>query len=159
LQIGFANSQRVEKVLPFHTHAIFDDRARFASRTTHIGTDVWCIRKVNRHKKKEGSDRKMSYEQSAVHGNWMGMIQFAVVNGALWAIGTSWSTAIRAVTLQMLPDDSEDVVIGELAAVGITTTLSVLVSYVVMRKRCFKTSEPDPPESFPKRVVHRSSRI
>lgn len=100
----------------------------------------------------------MSYEESAIHGNWMGMLRFAVVNGALWAIGTSWSTAIRAVTLQMLPDDSQDVVLGELAAASITTVLSVLASYAVMIKIC-KKSEPDPPESIPKRVVSRSSRI
>ena len=100
----------------------------------------------------------MSYEESAVHGNWMGMMRFAVINGALWAIGTSWSTAIRAVTLQMLPDDSQDVVIGELAAASITTVLSVLVSYAVMMKGC-KKSKPAPLESIPKRIASRSSRI
>lgn len=74
----------------------------------------------------------MSYTQSAVDGNWVGMVRFAVLNGALWAVGTSWSTAIRAVTLQILPNDSRDVVLGEVAAATMTTLLSVAVSYAVM---------------------------
>lgn len=66
----------------------------------------------------------------------MGMLRFAVLNGALWAVGTSWSTAIRAVTLQIVPNDSQDVVLGEIAAATVTTLLSVAVSYTVMRRQC-----------------------
>ena len=66
----------------------------------------------------------------------MGMLRFAVLNGALWAVGSSWSIAIRAVTLQILPKDSHDVVFGELAAATVTTLLSVVVSYAVMRRKC-----------------------
>jgi hypothetical protein len=78
----------------------------------------------------------MSYAQSATDGNWVGMLRFAVLNGALWAVGTSWSTAIRAVTLQIVPKDSQDVVFGEIAAATVTTLLSVAVSYAVMRRKC-----------------------
>lgn len=68
------------------------------------------------------------------------MTRFAILNGALWAIGSSWSTAIRAVTLQIIPDDSREVVLGEIAAASMTTILSVTVSYVVMR-RCYCTTK------------------
>lgn len=78
----------------------------------------------------------MSYAESATEGNLVGMLRFAVLNGALWAVGTSWSTAIRAVTLQIVPNDAQDVVFGEIAAATVTTLLSVAVSYAVMRRRC-----------------------
>lgn len=78
----------------------------------------------------------MSYAESATAGNWVDMLRFAVLNGALWAVGTSWSTAIRAVTLQIVPSDSRDVVLGEIAAATVTTVLSVVVSYAVMRRGC-----------------------
>jgi len=64
------------------------------------------------------------------------MLRFAVLNGALWAVGSSWSTAIRAVTLQIVPNEAQNVVLGELAAATITTFLSVAVSYAVMRREC-----------------------
>ena len=78
----------------------------------------------------------MSYAESATNGNVIGMVRFAILNGALWAVGISWSTAIRAVTLQIVPDDSQDVVLGELAAATITTVLAVAASYAVMRNEC-----------------------
>lgn len=81
-------------------------------------------------------ERNMSYAESATEGNWVGMLRFAVLNGALWAVGSSWSTAIRAVTLQIVPNDSRDVVLGEIAAATVTTLFSVVVSYVVMRQNC-----------------------
>lgn len=78
----------------------------------------------------------MSYAESAVEGNWIEMLRFAVLNGALWAVGSSWSTAIRAVTLQIVPNDSRDVVLGEIAAATVTTLLSVAASYAIMRQNC-----------------------
>lgn len=89
----------------------------------------------------------MSYTESATEGNWLGMLRFAVLNGALWAVGTSWSTAIRAVTLQIVPNDTQDVVFGEIAAATVTTLISVVVSYAVMRRRCCRrrSDTEDPP--------------
>ena len=78
----------------------------------------------------------MSYAESATDGNLIGMLRFAMLNGALWAVGTSWSTAIRAVTLQIVPNDAQDVVFGEIAAATVTTFFSVAVSYAVMRREC-----------------------
>ena len=78
----------------------------------------------------------MSYAESATDGNVIGMLRFAILNGALWAVGISWSTAIRAVTLQIVPSESRDVVFGELVAASITTVLAVAASYAVMRNDC-----------------------
>ena len=78
----------------------------------------------------------MSYAESATNGNVLGMVRFAILDGALWAVGISWSTAIRAVTLQIVPGDSRDVVLGELTAASITTVLAVAASYAVMRNEC-----------------------
>ncbi len=88
----------------------------------------------------------MSYIESATAGNWVGMLRFAILNGALWAVGTAWSTAIRAVTLQIVPGDSVDVVLGELAAATVTTALSVAVSYAVMRQGCLTRRKPEEEE-------------
>lgn len=95
----------------------------------------------------------MSYAESATAGNFVDMLRFAILNGALWAVGTSWSTAIRAVTLQVVPGDSRDVVLGEIAAASVTTVISVVVSYAVMRRGCCaRPPSPTPP------VTTRSSR-
>lgn len=75
------------------------------------------------------------------------MLRFAVLNGALWAVGTSWSTAIRAVTLQIVPNDAQDVVFGEIAAATVTTLISVVVSYAVMRRRCCRKRSDEEEES------------
>ena len=96
----------------------------------------------------------MSYAESASEGNWVGMLRFAVLNGALWAVGTSWSTAIRAVTLQIIPNDSRDVVFGEIAAASITTLLSVAVSYAVMRRNCCRRAQEEDEEE-----THRGSAV
>ena len=52
----------------------------------------------------------MSFQKSAADGDIIGALQLALVYGSLWAIGSSWSTAIRGVVLFILPDDSRDVV-------------------------------------------------
>jgi hypothetical protein len=90
------------------------------------------------------------------------MMRFAVLNGALWAVGTSWSTAIRAVTLQIVPNDAQDVVFGEIAAATVTTLISVIVSYAVMRRGCCRgrTDTEEPPCDTTVATTHpRPSRI
>jgi len=101
----------------------------------------------------------MSYAESATNGNLVGMARFAVLNGALWAVGSSWSTAIRAVTLQILPDDSRDVVLGEIAAATVTTLLSVLVSFAVMRTACCTRRDEEDVDMPSRRLPAPSSRI
>ena len=75
----------------------------------------------------------MSFQKSAADGDIVGALQLAVVYGSLWAIGSSWSTAIRGVVLFILPDDSRDVVFGEFLSASITTVLGVFVSVAAAR--------------------------
>tara|TARA_B110001450_G_scaffold18786_1_gene17232 strand:+ start:11253 stop:11570 length:318 start_codon:yes stop_codon:yes gene_type:complete len=105
----------------------------------------------------------MSYAESATDGNLMGMLRFAVLNGALWAVGSSWSTAIRAVMLQIVPRNSQDVVVGEILAAMVTTVASIAVSYAVMQKGCCQERDIDTDvtqdQNAPSNRQRRSSHI
>ena len=70
------------------------------------------------------------------------MLRYAVVNGALWAVGSAWSTAIRSMVLEVLPSYTRIVIVGELIAATTTTLLAVSVSYVVMRSCAFPPRRP-----------------
>lgn len=75
----------------------------------------------------------MSFEKTAAEGDVVGTLRLAVVTGSLWAIGSSWSMAIRQVVLFILPNDASDVVIGELLSASITTLLGVGVAIAAAR--------------------------
>ena len=68
-----------------------------------------------------------SYAESAVNGSWTGMVRYAILNGSLWAVGSAWSTAIRAIVLEIVPQDATDIVLGELLAAASTTVLAARV--------------------------------
>lgn len=89
----------------------------------------------------------MSFEEYAVNGNAMGVLKMAAINGALWAVGVSWATAIREVALLVMPDDTEDAVVAEVAAAGITTVIGVGVALVAGRTWCTCKPWPPPPPS------------
>jgi len=91
----------------------------------------------------------MSYEESVIRGNWVDMFRFAALNGTLWAVGTAWSTSIRAVTLTLIPDDDVDVVVGEIAAASLTTIFSVVIIYLIFhcgRPMSVSQSQSCPPQ-------------
>ena len=67
----------------------------------------------------------MSYADAASQGNVVNTLRHAILTGTLWAIGISWSTAIRSVTLLLVPDDSFDQIIGELLSTVIVTVIGV----------------------------------
>lgn len=73
----------------------------------------------------------MSYVQSAVRGNVLGTLQHAILTGTLWAIGISWSTAIRSITLALVPSDTRDQILGELLSTGIVTVLGVSTAILI----------------------------
>ena len=91
----------------------------------------------------------MSYVESARRGEVLSTVRYAILNGSLWAIGISWSTAIRAVVAALLPDDTRDVIFGELLAAGITTVFAVGLSMAVAYD-CCKRKPPDPPPPAPR---------
>lgn len=81
----------------------------------------------------------MSFVDRAAQGDACGALKQATVYGALWAIGSSWSTAIRAIALQLFPHDDMEVVWAELAAAGMVTAIGLTLSLVVARAWCRPT--------------------
>ena len=96
-----------------------------------------------------------SYAESAVNGNWTGMVRYAILNGSLWAVGSAWSTAIRAIVLEIVPQDATDIVLGELLAAASTTVLAVVVSFLAMRKCCESAPVPNQKKDVPVRPRRR----
>lgn len=85
----------------------------------------------------------MSYREEAAKGNITGTLQQGVLTGTLWAIGISWSTAIRAITLALLPQDTEDQILAEVIATLLTTFFGVIVALVAARDwTCPITNRP-----------------
>ena len=78
----------------------------------------------------------MSFADEARSGDAWGAVRAGLVNGALWAIALSWSRSIREITLALLPQDTADVVFGELLAAVVTTALGVGVAIVAARNDC-----------------------
>ena len=98
----------------------------------------------------------MSFEERAVRGDAGGALRAAAIYGALWAIGSSWSTAIRAIALLILPSDTMEAVIAELAAAGVVTVLGLGTALLV--GRCtFRRSRPPPPPLPPPRRRYPSA--
>lgn len=76
-----------------------------------------------------------SYAESAERGDLIQTVRYGVITGTLWAIGISWSTAIRGVTILVLPEDVRDQIFAELLATLITTVFGVGVA-VLTSCRC-----------------------
>lgn len=89
----------------------------------------------------------MTFHESAERGDILSTLRIAVVYGSLWAIGSSWSTAIREIVYTFVPDDADTRVVAELGAAAITTLLGVGVALIATRKcsACEKKREPPPP--------------
>ena len=82
-----------------------------------------------------------SFLQHAEKGRALDAFREAIVFGALFAIGSAWSTAIREITVFLVPDDTS--VLAELGAALITTVLGVAAS-VLVAQRCCDRSPPPP---------------
>lgn len=102
----------------------------------------------------------MSFQNNAESGDVLGAIRTAIVYGSLWAIGSSWSIAIREVVRAIFPENSIDRILAELASAGITTIMGVSLSVLATRTWCY------PRQATPGRgaaVVHpkpsRASRL
>jgi hypothetical protein len=77
------------------------------------------------------------FHDQASRGEVIEALKVATSYTSLWAIGTAWSTAIRAIVLQLFPHDDMDVVLAELSAAALTTCLALGVAIVVARP-CFR---------------------
>ena len=83
----------------------------------------------------------MAFQQSASEGDVLSTFRSAIVFGSLWAIGGGWATAIREIVLVLVPQNSGDVVLGELGAAVVTTIFGVGVAVLAARnwkKACQK---------------------
>lgn len=85
--------------------------------------------------------------------DWKALVRFSILNGVLFSIGTSWSTAIRQVSRLVLPEDTADAVLAELLAATLTTALGVGIALCVGRAS-HRAEEPLPPPP-PQRRMHR----
>ena len=98
--------------------------------------------------------KKMTFEERAVRGDAGGALRSAAIYGALWAIGSSWSTAIREIARLVLPEDTMDAVLAELAAAGIVTVvglgIALLVGRCVVRPSSAPPSLPPLPPALPR---------
>lgn len=75
----------------------------------------------------------MSFQERALQGDPLGAFRYAAVAGSLWAIGSSWSTAIRQIALRIFPTDTVDVVLAEVISALLTTAIGVAVAILVTR--------------------------
>ena len=92
----------------------------------------------------------MSFEESAKKGSLIDTFRFAAVAGSLWAVGSSWALAIRHIVLEIMPTDTNDVVLAELGAAAITTAFGVAIAVIAGRYcRCHKWKAPEPPPPRP----------
>ena len=96
----------------------------------------------------------MTYEESLARANVQGALSSAAVTGTLWAIGISWSNAIRGISLAIFPVDQVDIIFGELVAAVATTVIGVAVAFTVVRscrscERCAKATLAPAAEAAP----------
>lgn len=85
---------------------------------------------------------RMSFEERAKRGDPLGAFRYAAVAGSLWAIGSSWSTAIRQIAIRLFPQDTVDVVVAELISALLTTGLGVTIAILVTRPTSWCSRKP-----------------
>lgn len=76
------------------------------------------------------------FYELAARGDALGACKTAATYAALWAIGSSWATAIRSIALILFPPDERDVVIAELVSASIVTVAGILISIFIVRIKC-----------------------
>lgn len=75
-----------------------------------------------------------TYQEAAEVGDTLGVLRQAALFASLWAIGSSWSTAIREMVVALLPErDEQEVVVAELTAATITTLFALGLTFLVSR--------------------------
>lgn len=85
-----------------------------------------------------------TFHEQAARGDAVGALQAAASYAALWAIGSAWSTAIRAIALELFPHATMEVVAAELSAATITTLLGMGLALLASRStRCCETRHSD----------------
>lgn len=78
----------------------------------------------------------MTFQQSAENADIVSLFRIAIIYGSLWAIGSSWSTAIREIVMTLVPNDTDERVWAELGAAAITTFIGIGVAVLSTRDCC-----------------------
>lgn len=86
---------------------------------------------------------RMAFHESAEKGDVVNSFRIAIVYGSLWAIGSSWATAIRETVIALVPEDSDNQVMAELGSAALATVLGVGVSILATRKCSGSRPSPD----------------
>lgn len=94
----------------------------------------------------------MTFEEHARDGNVYGAIRQATTFSALWAIGSSWASAVREISRLLLPDDVVDRVLAEVLSATVTTALGIGVSIFAMRVGRSVKKQPIAPTQERKRT-------
>ena len=79
-----------------------------------------------------------TYQEAAQRGDAIGVVRQAVLFSALWALGSSWTIAIRKVVMGIVGDDG-NAVYAELTAAAITTLIALGATFIATR-RCITAS-------------------
>lgn len=72
----------------------------------------------------------MSFHESARNGYVIDTMKAAIMTGSLWAIGSSWSVAIRSIVIEIIPDNEKSIVLGELGAAVLTTVIGMSFAFL-----------------------------
>ena len=91
----------------------------------------------------------MSFQDRAINGDFVGVVKMATINGALWAIGTSWSNSIREISRLLFPKDTMDAVLAEVIATVITTFIGIGVALLAGRTWCVYGQRHEPVAAVP----------
>lgn len=75
-----------------------------------------------------------NFATQAQAGNVLGVLQVAILQGSLYAIGTAWATATRAIVVLAVGESHRVAWAGELLAALLTTLLGAGVAIAVMRR-------------------------
>lgn len=97
-----------------------------------------------------------SYQEAAQRRDPVGLLRQAVLFASLWAIGSSWSIAIREIVTTIVPEaDSNDgdVVLAELGAASVTTLIAILATFA-STVRCGTAPHSSGQFMPPPRVCH-----
>ena len=100
----------------------------------------------------------MTFEEHARDGNVYGAIRNATTFSALWAIGSSWASAVHEISRLLLPDDIVDRVFAEILSATVTTVLGVGISIFAMRVGRSEKAHPIAPAQVQMRAPSQAVR-
>ena len=78
----------------------------------------------------------MSFQEQVARGSAVGALRTGAVYGALWAIGSSWSNAIREIARILFPEEDMDAIFAEIIATGLVTLMGIGIALLAAQDWC-----------------------